>query len=530
MFEPKGVAPDLQAMVSTHHARHERMQSRLSLLMWGMKCFNRESDETHDPDAWRERLADALALRRKEPTGDDVEPGNDAPAFVAGVCTRDHWDDLKVDEQEWCAAVICEEIERRCDEWDRMAGMQRYAMGGDRPAAWAVSDLVTKLAPGTIRDRALRALVLALTHAVDEVKDYAASGVGLHLWSEQRALALRCVKLLAAEASALRAAIDAESSLPYGEQRPSEEISQEVAESARQQFEDGATPDVLADLDANHWVGAQALSRIVMMLEHVPTEGLAAEMFSRVAGVLTGWWDDTDSRTERPFETESVLREVLERFLLRVTPRLAVGIINPIVDAVQSHPRDTYWVLIGLIGIEDRQPNTETFWAIWERFADAVRSASWLQRIDDEHPFGGLMLSAVFLGTQWKDEVRHWRSLEGHSHHVHRLFEDLPSSASVLEDYLSFLFHVGEQSLPDAYIRIARRVKESDPSQLLQRRNAVFLLESLLGRYVYGRPAELKRSRELRDAVLDLLDALVDVGSAAAFRMRDDFVTPLKGE
>lgn len=76
-------------------------------------------------------------------------------------------------------------------------------------------------------------------------------------------------------------------------------------------------------------------------------------------------------------------------------------------------------------------------------------------------------------------------------------------------------------------MRISKRLKEGDPRQLQIKGNTVFLLEFLLQRYVYGGRFELKRQRELREAVLVLLDILVDHGSSAAFRMRDDFVTPL---
>ena len=61
---------------------------------------------------------------------------------------------------------------------------------------------------------------------------------------------------------------------------------------------------------------------------------------------------------------------------------------------------------------------------------------------------------------------------------------------------------------------------------MLRMSNTVFLLEVLLQRHVYGRPLALKRDTDVRDAVLSLLDILVDKGSSAAFRMRDDFVTP----
>ncbi|MBM3266566.1 MAG: hypothetical protein FJZ01_02865 [Candidatus Sericytochromatia bacterium] len=61
---------------------------------------------------------------------------------------------------------------------------------------------------------------------------------------------------------------------------------------------------------------------------------------------------------------------------------------------------------------------------------------------------------------------------------------------------------------------------------MLSKSDTVFMLEALLRRHVYGRPLELKRETSVRDAVLFILDCLVETGSSAAFRMRDDFVTP----
>src|SRR6266702_4715785 len=59
-----------------------------------------------------------------------------------------------------------------------------------------------------------------------------------------------------------------------------------------------------------------------------------------------------------------------------------------------------------------------------------------------------------------------------------------------------------------------KRLQEGQPRQMMRRANTVFLLEGLLQRYVYGRPLELKREPELRDAVLALLDLLVENGSS----------------
>ena len=102
----------------------------------------------------------------------------------------------------------------------------------------------------------------------------------------------------------------------------------------------------------------------------------------------------------------------------------------------------------------------------------------------------------------------------------------MPPSSVVLDDYVRFLYQIGEQSLPGAFVRIAKRLHFGDAQRMLRKSNTVFMLEVLLQRHVYGRPLELKREHALRDAVLTLLDVLVEQGSSAAYRMRDDFVTP----
>ena len=148
-------------------------------------------------------------------------------------------------------------------------------------------------------------------------------------------------------------------------------------------------------------------------------------------------------------------------------------------------------------------------------------------RLDtDRHPSGSELLSAIFLTANWKDDVRHWRFLAGYAHLVDLLFEALPPSAIVLDDYTRFLFHIGERSLPGAFVRITAALQRGDARKMLSKSNTVFMLESLLQRHVYGRPLELKRDSRIRDAVLFILDWLVEMGSSAAFRMRDDFVTP----
>jgi len=528
---------DVKEMVDQSTAQFQSVNARLGLLMWGVKVFAHEEDTTYDPAQWRQRLQEARTPSVRDGSDDEHDLGRGGPGLVAAVCVRDHWEEMSDDERIWCVDVVCAEVEREGDHWSRLTRVQRDSMSADRPCAWVLPLLIGKSLDDVHGFRVRQILVTALTHAIAEVRWYAAWGIGISLWVIDRELALRCVNALATEAILVQQAVDAEVSRPYPSRRQIDDIEADAASVVRQRFfePDGISADAHRTFDPTQWFGAEANRRMLAILGQVPTEAVAIAAFERLAHTLVGWWDADDDRhrdrhqerPERNYETESTLADLLGNFLLRTPTADAIRIVKPIIDVIDRHPDKIHWLLIRLIGVEDRQPNTPLFWSLWEQFADGVRRAAWLARIDDEHATGDEMISAIFLGTWWKEEVRHWRSLEGHAWHVHALFGDLPASSAILDNYLRFLYHVGKQSLPDAFICIANRLQQGDPRQMMRKGNTVFLLEVLLQRYVYGRPLELKSQGDLREAVLSLLDLLVENGSSAAFRMRDDFVTPV---
>lgn len=359
-------------------------------------------------------------------------------------------------------------------------------------------------------------------------------GIAYHLWSQDRDLTLRCVNALATKAAIVENAHDTERKRPYN-QRQLDQIGPRAAAAVRRSFwqQDGIAGNAYDTLDISRWHGADANAQILAIFGQIPEEPRAAAAFGRAAAALVAWWDVEDgpdhNRAERSDDAENSISNLLQSFAIRTSPASAETALRPILDAVDRHPRKIHWFIRGLVIAEDGQRKTPQFWFVWKLFADKIRGAKWLTRLDTRYPTDDEVILAIFLGLQWDDHVRHWRSLEGYAQNVHALFDDLPPGATVLDDYVRFLYHIGEQSLPDAFKRIAKRLQKGDAQRMLSKSNTVYMLEVLLQRYVYGRPLELKSDREMRDAVIYLLDALVEQGSSAAFRMRDDFVTPAFG-
>lgn len=528
--------PDVQEMVAESAAQSQATNTRLALLMWGRTVYTCENDKTYEPGQWWQRLQEARTAGAWCPDGDEYWQGQGGPGYVAAVCVRDHWEEMTDDERDWCVDRVCAEVERQADLWNEYARMQRFPQSADRPCAWVLPLLLGKQLSAEQGSRVRQDLVVSLTHAIDEVRWYAAWGIGMNLWGTDGKLTLRCVNALATEARSVQRAAEVELKRPDEQRRPIDLIYAETATLVRQRFyqTDGIADDAHQALDPSRSFEAKANVPILTILGQAPTEPAAVAAFQRLTQTLVAWWDadndhrgDQHKRRQRNHEMEATVRGLLESFLLRTSADAAAALLQPILDAVDRHPREVQWLLLGLISAEDRQPNTAQFWSLWRLFAERVRRAIWLSDIDREHWYGSEMISAIFLGTGWKEEVSHWRSLVGYAGNIDALFEDLPASSTVLHDYVRFLYHVGEQSLPGAFIRVTKRLQRGNARQMLKEGNTVFLLEVLLQRYVYGRPLELKRRSDLRNAVLAVLDILVEHGSSAAFRMRDDFVTPV---
>ncbi len=529
-LELKAADPDVQVMVDENAAALSAMGARLAVLVWGLQVFERTNGDS-DPSRWREKLAEAMKMDRETEQRDGSRNG---PGFVVAICVRDHWEEMSVDERDWCVDVVCSEILRHSDQKSRIERMQRFPMAADRPSASVVSLLLGK--PHSQRQmlRVRQAFAAALTHPIDEVRWHAVWGVAEHLWSADRTLAMHCINALAMEATLIETEWHAQDDTPNSERRQMDEIVAEAAIAVRRAFSepDAVAPNAYETLDVSEWFGAEANGRILTILSNAQDDSIAVAAFVRAAQTLVRWWDADDDRDrgrrrrERNHDSEIVLSQRLQNVVMRSSAESAKSILDPIVGAINRHPDEICSIVQGLTGIEDNRPNTPLYWYLWGLFADSVKRAKWISRLDDEHPLGREMLSAIFLTSWWKDNVRHWRSLEGYAHHVHELFEALPPSWIVLDDYLRFLYHIGERSLPEAFVRVATSLRHGNAQAMFQKTNTVFLLEVLLQRHVYGRPLELKRDRAVREAVLSLLDILVENGSSASFRMRDDFVTP----
>lgn len=528
---PVGLETDLHAYVQEGEPERQMFAERTAVFMWAVACFQR--NEKAKPEAWRERLATAQGLTR----GDRSQIDNDriarnTPGYVAAVCIRDHWDELTNTERDWCVDELALAVRRDAENDDPLTRSSRNDLDSSRPAAYLLPLVLTHDLGKHEHEQVRQAIATAISHPSEEVVTYAAEGVACYLSDKAPDFVSACVRALVTKAFLLERLLREQRQLPYEQRLRPDQMERKVRPRVRTTVLAGTTctTAALLTLDLEDGWHREAMGQILTLLQRMPSAPLTTAALGLVARVVVEWWTAdrrrTNERRDRNHRAELEYLRKLAEFCVRLTPSDAIRMLSPIFDAVEECPDDVEDFVIALIIAADQHDGVGAFWEIWQGFAQRVLAASWLDKLQEHDRGDNLLLSAMFLGAPWKEGVRHWRHLAGSAHRLDEFFKALPAVRLVFRYYLRFLDEIGERSMPAAFIVLSRRVREAKAQDMLWDHVSSFSLENLLRRHVYGRPAELKARSDLRDAVLHLLDELVNAGSSVAYRMRDDFVTP----
>jgi len=521
---PGKIEPDVQRIVDENSETQAIINRHMGLLNQARNAW--KDGSSRESAEWRALLGEAQAIERE--LGEPEEFCRGGPGMVAAVCVRDHIDELNDEDLNWCVQRIELEVRQNATDPDDTT---RIGRGGILWPDRACASVVPLLAVHERCD-AQALLALALTHPVEEVATYGYAGVGAFLKDPHKALVLQCAAAAAYRGRLMAAVRDEEAELPYYEQTRGSDLMDRVIPAVREAIEGGVLDirSEFASLDFDDWTSATAIRMILEMLGHHPDWGEARQFFSRVTEWLATVWerDSRHSRDEgrRNYELEHEALRAVARFVLKLPVEEAQRICQPLIDGVDVNTRKAADFLQDLIVAADGGAD-DCFWDLWQAIADKVVNAPWVGRLDSDRPYEESIINRVFLGTYWKDDVKHWERLEGNAHRLDTLVSHLPAVTICLEAYTRFLYTIGQQSLPDSFKVVAALFKQGDAVRMASSSEIAFHLESLLRRFVYSEPHRLKSDTMLRDAVLVILDALISAGSSSAYRMRDDFVTPL---
>jgi hypothetical protein len=541
LIQASAPPPELQEMIDAKKPQREIWEATTSLFVWGRSVFAGQPAQGIKPEQWKTKLHAAqtqLASINKVTDQVQTSIALAGPAYVAAVCIRDHWAELTDAEKEWCAILTCDSVEADADTSDQFKVAALNPVEASRPAAFILPALFEKQCAPAVQARLLPALAKAITHSVDEVVKYAVQGIGAYLWKSDRPLALTCIHMLILEAVEQSRFWSERRRKPVGDAATEDQFRANLLTRLREFVENrkSGNDNTILQLDLTRWPGRQVAPHLLTVFGPQFTDPLAREFFKRnTAALVLRWTTDQNrrhSRVEKPGDEQELDAQVehlyvdpLVQFTLNQPAQEANEILEPVFSASSHLPEKAAEVVKWLVIRQGEQTPATTFWMLWQRFADGYLASSLPASADNEHSNSAKLLRELFLGDNW-GEARDWNPLHGEEQRMRGLFDRMPASQKGFEVYTYFLEKIGSPTLPDALISLAAKMPTTGGATLFSE-ITVFYLETILTRLIYGGNRRIRVETDLRQATMKLLDELVAAGSSVAYKLRDDFLTPM---
>lgn len=222
------------------------------------------------------------------------------------------------------------------------------------------------------------------------------------------------------------------------------------------------------------------------------------------------------------------MQRLFTRFVVGCDSATAKNLWQPFANAIEHQPEEVAGFWRDIIIAQDVAPSGEAFWVLWQMTADRLVQIPNLAQLasPDRRGYSKLLAGLFLDGVHWKESAREWQPLAGHAESFQKLFKQTGSIPSVFKAMVRTLDSIGNFLLPDALIWLDEHLNAHHDEALLGSRNTLFSLARIMSPLIYGQTSTLRKSTLLRQSALKLLNAMIEQGSSAAFRMREFLITP----
>ncbi len=527
---------DLEEFKQRDLPNHQDVEPRTWLYLWGVNVFERRDPEKFQPGDWREKLDTASSLPPNSGTDVPQLLLNSGVPQIAAVCLRDHWRELNNDEHSWCVEMVCRELESLPDLGVFAAGMMG-AGEGVNAAAQVASLILARTEDPEIKTRAMSCLSATLLHSERHIAQSAANGIGVAFLELEQTWVLAGVHTLLRWAHKT-AEFEAEQKLlPWSERHREEDYDQTLRNRLRSEWEHSSFDEsMIYSADFLRFPGLLVLLPILGIFGLAHNDPLAHRIHIHLAKVLLNAWqsdqrtyrgyprDEDDNKVELRFQERHYLTEALARFSLSCPIETSRAIADVLVSNVPDHQENCAEFVKQLTYCEDVSPSGGQYWLLWQIFADAVLVSA--ENEADTSKFSKLV-DALFLGISWKPTTTEWDSLAGEGNRLLQFFRNLPAGHKMITSFSILAARFQSELIPGSLPVLSEKLAGL-PDHTSVSQAAIASVETILTNLVYTGASEIRSEPSKRTATLELLDMLVEAGSSAAFKLRDDFLTPLR--
>ncbi len=208
-------------------------------------------------------------------------------------------------------------------------------------------------------------------------------------------------------------------------------------------------------------------------------------------------------------------------FILNSTKEEIETYLKPFVDNF-SNSKEMADFFQEFITVEDRLNKYEEFWAVWNVFYDKIVEIC--KKQSSHHYTKEILHNYLLAWPYWKEDAKEWHTLKDREKlFFKKVAEDIGHHPSVLYSLSKILNDIGSNFIDDGIIWISNILQKNN--QLISEEletNTTYYMENIVRKYIMKNRHKIKKSVQLKNKVIAILNFLVEKGSVTGYLLRED--------
>jgi hypothetical protein len=278
--------------------------------------------------------------------------------------------------------------------------------------------------------------------------------------------------------------------------------------------------DNLSDIEKiDLYVLKTAFQLIPLKTEREEHKTIAKKIISAFAEKIIS--NDREDRVD--YKVRHDFLEKLAYFILSSPKKEISEYLKPFVDKFNSSEAVAD-LFEEFISAEDYLNSYENFWEVWNIFKEKI--VDMCKKGDGYWYVDKIVKSYLFAQNPWKESAVEWHTLKNENRAFFKeIAEKLGHCPSALYAISKLLNDIGSPYLDDGISWLSGMLKSNNNlSKAKLEVNTIYYLENIVKKYVYKNREKIRKTLELKQSVLVILDFLINKGSVIGYMLRENIL------
>lgn len=528
---------DLKQDQQEFNEKHAIDNTVTSLHLWARKLFEDKLFEDKYFSSYQNALIAAKKLLislQKNEIHNFAEMAVGTITTVAAVCVRDDLLNLSDEDKEWCLGVILESISMHADIMDGTTAHDKTDYYGSGACAFVLPKLFDLKLDSEQEDHLKFALATALTHENLNINAYAAKGVREFLWSRDAELASRCISGMVEYARFRREDSMARRfyHLQGDELKAALENWNGLITTFRNELLEGSFKLSVNDISLDSH-SSWFLHLPMLMVPHSTTDDSQIQLVNKLVNFVF----DTEYQNHRSSGDEKInhdikkqMQDCLSKHVIYSRNNNFMPFKDLLVLGCSKAPSFIYSLTLSYHVAVEKEDDYDAIWTLWSLLAPEAHKIA-LNDINDRYTglqsdLNQLLRGMMYADCPWQGHDNEESDMKRGAHYLLDFANQSANNSHVFEAMASLMFQFHEVFFDKGIHLLASKFVVT-PDLIGKQVNTAYYLEMSIGRYLQIENRGTL-TRKMYNSCLELLNGIVETGSARAYYLREHMIRSRK--